>query len=121
MRSALLLARVSERDPAAMTARSALELATRGGAKVLGRDDIGHLAPACRPISSRFDIDQPQFAGSHWDPVAALVLCQTGDVDYSFINGRPVVHQRRLLTSDLETLGRKARACSHVLMACNQS
>ena len=116
VRSALLLSRVSERDPAAMTARSALELATLGGAEVLGRDDIGHLAPGMSADFIAIDIDHPKFAGSHFDLVAALVLCQTGDVDYSFINGRPVVHQRRLLTIDIEALSRTARACSRALM-----
>jgi 8-oxoguanine deaminase len=115
-RAALLLARVSNRDPAALTARAALELATRGGAEVLGRDDIGHLAPAMAADFIAVNIDRPQFAGAHADLVAALVLCDTTFVDYSFINGRKVVDRGRLVTCDLPTVVEKANAYSQRLL-----
>lgn len=103
-RAACLLARVGQNDAGAMHPRTALELATRGGAQVLGRDDIGHLAPGMSADFIALDIDQPQFAGAHRDPCAAVILCQPDRVDYSFIDGKRVVDRGRLMTADLELL-----------------
>lgn len=100
-RTALLMARVRDENPAALTAREALEIATRGGARVLGRDDIGILAPGMAADFIVIDLDQPAFAGASHDWVAALVLCQVNRVDYSFINGRKVIDQGQLTTLDL--------------------
>jgi len=103
-RQALLLARVLELDATAMTAREALEIATLGGAQVLGRDDIGCLAPGMSADLIAINLDQPAFAGAEHDPVAALVLCQVDAVDYSFINGRKVVDRGCLTTVELPSL-----------------
>jgi cytosine/adenosine deaminase-related metal-dependent hydrolase len=114
-RAACLLARVGGCDAAAMTPRRALELATLGGAEVLGRDDIGCLAPGMSADFIALNVDQPQFAGAHWDLVAALILAQPDRVDYSFINGRMVVEQGRLLTADLATLVERTNAAAAAL------
>jgi len=103
-RTAFLMARVRELDAAAMTAREALELATLGGARVLGRDDIGYLAPGMSADFIAINLDRLEFAGAHHDPVAAIIFCQVNQVDYSFINGRKVVDQGRLTPIELETL-----------------
>jgi cytosine/adenosine deaminase-related metal-dependent hydrolase len=103
-RTAFLMARVRELDASAMTAREALELATLGGAKVLGRDDIGALSPGMSADFIALNLDRPEFAGALHDPVAAIVFCQANTVDYSFINGRKVVDQGRLTTIEQETL-----------------
>ncbi|NTW34619.1 MAG: 8-oxoguanine deaminase [Syntrophobacteraceae bacterium] len=103
-RMALLLARVRSLDAGAMTPRDALELATLGGARVLGRNDIGCLAPGMSADFIAVNIDRPELAGAHHDPLAALILCQVSTVDYSFINGRKVVDQGRLTTADLDEL-----------------
>jgi 8-oxoguanine deaminase len=103
-RIAFLLARVGTEDATTMTARQMLELATRGGARVLGRDDIGYLAPGMAADFIAIDLDRPEFAGAHYDPVAALIFCQVNRVSYSFINGRCVVDQGRLTTLDLPAL-----------------
>ena len=103
-RTAFLMARVREQDAAAMTARGALEIATRGGAKVLGRDDIGYLAPGMSADFIAFNIDQPALVGSHHDVVAALIFCQPPAVDYSFINGKKVIDRGRLVTVEMEKL-----------------
>src|SRR4051812_35006877 len=63
-RTACLVARVRDTDAGAMTARTALELATIGGAEVLGRDDIGALAPGMSADFIAINIDQPGFAGA---------------------------------------------------------
>jgi len=102
-RMAMLMARIQgQPDPNAMTARQALELATLGGARVLGRDDIGALAAGMSADFITFNLDRPHFAGAHHDVVAALLFCHSGEVDYSFINGRKVVDQGRLTTLELE-------------------
>jgi cytosine/adenosine deaminase-related metal-dependent hydrolase len=103
-REACLLARVAAQDASVMTARDALELATLGGARVLGRDDIGCIAPGMSADFIAVNLDRPSLAGAQHDVVAALVLCQTDSVDYSFINGRRVVDQGRLTTAELPLL-----------------
>ncbi|WP_079437114.1 8-oxoguanine deaminase [Zoogloea sp. LCSB751] len=100
-RQAMLLARVGH-GPAAMNARQALELATLGGAKVLGRDDIGALAPGMSADLIAFRSDTLRLAGGAvHDPVAALVFCAPDAVDLSLINGKWVVEDGKLQTVDL--------------------
>lgn len=99
-RQAMLLARVGF-GPDAMTAREALEIATRGGAQVLGRDDIGALAPGMAADFVAFDLRTPQFAGALHDPVAALVFCAPSHVALSVIDGRAVVKDGVLQTVEL--------------------
>ncbi|NLP65619.1 8-oxoguanine deaminase [Paraburkholderia sacchari] len=99
-RQAMLLARVGF-GPDAMTAREALEIATLGGARVLGRDDIGALAPGMAADFIAFDLRQPHFAGALHDPVAALVFCAPSQVALSVINGRVVVKEGVLQTVEL--------------------
>jgi 8-oxoguanine deaminase len=97
-RQALLLARL-QGDPAALTARQALELATLGGAAVLGRDDIGALAPG--KCADFFALDLRRLdAGALHDPVAAVVFCAPQSADYTVINGRFIVKEGRLTTVD---------------------
>ncbi|MEM9451617.1 MAG: 8-oxoguanine deaminase [Cyanobacteria bacterium P01_E01_bin.6] len=106
-RTAFLMARVRECDASAMTARDVLEIATLGGAKVLGRDDIGAIAPGMSADLIAVNCDRPQFAGALHDPVAALIFCQADRVDYSIINGRIIVKQGQLTTIDIPTLVEK--------------
>ncbi|MBD1821384.1 8-oxoguanine deaminase [Cyanobacteria bacterium FACHB-DQ100] len=115
-RTAFLMARVRELDAAAMTAREALELATLGGAKVLGRDDIGYLAPGMSADFIAINLDRPEFAGALHDPVAALIFCQVNTVDYSFINGRKIVDQGQITTIDLPTLIEEHNRLAHQLI-----
>ena len=98
-RQAMLLQRVGF-GPAAMTARDALTLATRGGAAVLNRDDIGVLAPGMAADFIAFDLANPNFAGALHDPVAALVFCTPAQVALSVINGRVVARGGQLTTVD---------------------
>jgi len=100
VRQALLLQRVGF-GPDAMSAREALEIATLGGAKVLGRDDIGALAPGMAADFVSFDLSQHGFAGALHDPVAALVFCAPSQVSTSVIDGRVVVRHGQLTTVDL--------------------
>jgi 8-oxoguanine deaminase len=116
-REACLLARVGALDASAMSARQALELATLGGARVLGRDDIGSIAPGMSADFIAVNLDRPSFAGAQHDGVAALVLCQCDTVDYSFIHGRRVVDQGRLTTVDLPVLVETTNRLSAKLLA----
>jgi 8-oxoguanine deaminase len=99
-RQAMLLQRVGL-GAGAMTARQALELATIGGARVLGRDDIGCLAPGMAADFSAFDLRGAGFAGGLHDPVAALVFCAPERASWVAVNGRLVVEDGRLATVDL--------------------
>jgi len=103
VRQAMLLQRVGG-DPGALSARAALELATLGGASVLGRDDVGTVAPGMAADFVAFRLDTPGFAGAWHDPAAALVFCQPPQVDLSVINGRIIVRGGHLLTADLPVL-----------------
>jgi cytosine/adenosine deaminase-related metal-dependent hydrolase len=84
----------------ALSPRQVLEMATRGGAAVLGRDDIGYLAPGMSADFVAINLNKIALAGAIHDFVAALVLCQPQDVDYSVINGRFVVKEGQLTTID---------------------
>jgi len=99
-RQALLLQRLNH-GATALTARQVLDMATRGGAAVLGRDDIGALAPGMAADFVAFDLGAIELAGAWHDPVAALALCAPRQVAWSVINGRVVVREGRLVTIDL--------------------
>ena len=100
-RQAMLLARVGY-GPAAMSGRQTLELATLGGARVLGRNDIGALAPGMSADVVAFNIQGIDLAGAAPnDPVAALLFCSPQRVSHSIINGKIVVSDGELLPLDL--------------------
>ena len=102
-RQAMLLQRALG-DPAGLSAREALEMATLGGARVLGRDDIGRVAVGMSADIVAFRLDHISLAGAWHDPVAALVFCQPPSVDLSIINGRIIVEDGRLRSLDLPKL-----------------
>jgi cytosine/adenosine deaminase-related metal-dependent hydrolase len=114
-RMAMLLQRVGG-DPSALSAREALSIATRGGAAVLGRDDIGRLAVNTAADFIGFRVDDPAFAGAQQDLAAALIFCQSLHVDLSVINGQFVVKDGNLLTVDLSMLVEKHNQFSHQLI-----
>lgn len=99
-RLAMLLQRVNN-GPGALSAREALEVATRGGACVLGRDDIGHLAPGMAADFIAIDTRPIGFAGSAHDPVAALLFCTPASVAVSVIDGRVVIRDGQLVNVEL--------------------
>jgi 8-oxoguanine deaminase len=112
-RQAMLLARLGkslepfgcDTAPQAMTARDALALATTGGAQVLGRSDIGHLAVGMCADLAVWDLNTIAFAGGAvHDPVGALLLCASPQAAYTVVNGRVVVQQGRLTTLEIEPL-----------------
>jgi 8-oxoguanine deaminase len=88
-------------DQPIMSARQALELATRGGAAVLGRTDIGSLQPGKAGDFTAIDLNKIDYAGALHDPVAALVFCAPVKADYTVVGGKFVVKEGRLQTLDL--------------------
>jgi len=89
-------------NPAALSAEEALWIATRGGADVLGRDDIGQLAPGKAADFIGLRLDTLGYAGGAvHDPLATTVFCHPQYTDLSVINGRIVIQDGRLLTLDL--------------------
>ncbi|MEM9775453.1 MAG: amidohydrolase family protein, partial [Chloroflexota bacterium] len=114
-RQAMLLQRVKHGSDA-FSGRQALRLATRGGAKVLGRNDIGYLAPGMSADLIAISLDQLPYAGAKHDPVAAVVFCQPQQVDWSIINGQVVVEKGELLTIDTDWLTKKHNQLSRQLI-----
>jgi 8-oxoguanine deaminase len=91
--------------PAEMTARDVLHVATRGGAEVLGRKDIGYLSAGMCADLVLFDLNTLAFAGgATHDPVGALLLCGSPQTAYTVVNGRVVVRQGQMATVDLGPL-----------------
>jgi 8-oxoguanine deaminase len=134
-RQALLLARVGralqppelreghrffgcDLGPAEMTARDALHLATRGGAQVLGRTDIGHLAVGMCADFALFDLRTLGFAGGAvHDPVASLLLCASPQAAYTVVNGRVLVREGQLGSVDLGPLVERHNTLARALAA----
>ncbi len=115
-RQAMLLQRV-QGDPAALTAKDALWLATRGGASVLGRDDIGYLAPGMAADFIGYRLDTLELAGGAiHDPLASIVFCQPPHVDLSIINGQVRVQEGQLLNVELPTLIQRHNAIARALV-----
>ncbi len=88
--------------PMEMTARDALKLATRGGADVLGRKDIGQLSVGYCADIALFDLRSLSFAGGAvHDAIGSLMLCASEPAAYTVVNGKVVVSEGRLTTLDL--------------------
>ncbi|RPI35128.1 MAG: 8-oxoguanine deaminase [Chloroflexota bacterium] len=113
-RQAMLLSRLGaglqgaslsgEGAPALMTARQALEIATRGGASVLGRSDIGSLeAHKCADFFA-IDLNRLEYAGALHDPLAAVLFCAPVLADYTVVGGKFIVKEGRLQTVDVPGL-----------------
>jgi cytosine/adenosine deaminase-related metal-dependent hydrolase len=112
VRQAMLLSRLraglagaslsgSQDTPPLMTARQALELATRGGAAVLGRPDLGSLEVGKCADFFAINLNRLDYAGALHDPVAALAFCAPQRVDVSVVAGKVVVRDGQLLTLDV--------------------
>ena len=92
--------------PAAMPAREALRIATSGGARCLGRDDVGSIEVGKRGDVTLFEVDDLAHAGAS-DPVASLVLCAPRGPRHLLVEGRAVVRDRRLVGIDQDDIARR--------------
>jgi 8-oxoguanine deaminase len=113
-RLAMLLSRVGaglqgasrsgDGTPPLMTARQVLEIATRGGAAVLGRDDIGSLAVGKCADLFAINLNRLDYAGALHDPVAAALFCAPQTVDFNIVGGKIIVNQGQMATLDIPNL-----------------
>lgn len=126
VRNAMLVSRVKEgltgyslsNDPnrKLMTAREALYLGTRGGAAVLGRNDIGSLEVGKCADFFAVNLNKLGFAGMH-DPVSAIVFGQSVNVDYTVVGGKFVVKEGQLATVDRGVLIEKHNKAARRLLS----
>ena len=126
-RLAMLLARLKEgitgfslsNDPnrKLMTARQALWLATRGGAAVLGRKDIGSLEPGKCGDFLAINLNRLEYAGALHDPVAAVIFAQPVNVDYLGVGGKMIIENGRITTVDQQVLVRNHNEHAGKLLA----
>jgi cytosine/adenosine deaminase-related metal-dependent hydrolase len=107
VKQALLVAR-ARGGPSALTARDALRLGTRGGAEVLGRDDIGELSPGRRADFAVWRTDVLELGGAS-DLVAGLVFSAPHRVDRLYVAGEEVVRDGQLVRADEEEIAREHR------------
>jgi 8-oxoguanine deaminase len=128
-RQAMLLARVrsglsgaslSTSDaPPLMTARQVLEIATSGGAAVLGRQDIGSLEVGKCADLIAINLNNLDYAGALHDPVSAVLFCSPRKVDLNVVNGRIIVRGGQLTTIDLPHLVEKHNKAARRLLEGN--
>ena len=126
-RQAMLLARLnsgikgaSRSDPSApalMTARQALSIATRGGAAVLGRKDIGSLEVGKCADLFAINLNRLEYTGALEDPMVAVIFCAPVGVDYNIVGGDVIVREGKLTTLDLQAHVIKHNAAARRLVA----
>jgi cytosine/adenosine deaminase-related metal-dependent hydrolase len=107
VKQALLVAR-ARGGPEALTARDALRLGTRGGAEVLGREDIGELSPGKRADLAVWRTDGLELGGAS-DQVAGLVFSGPHRVDRLYVGGEEVVRDGHLVRAEEEEIAREHR------------
>ena len=127
VRQAMLLSRLREgisgfslsNDPSRrlITAREALRLATRGGAAVLGRSDIGSLEPGKCADLFAVNLNRLDYAGGLHDPVSAAVFCQPVKADYTIVAGKTIIKQGQLVTVDEQKLIEKHNKAAERLLS----
>ena len=115
-RQAMLLQRVGG-NPAALNAREALRLATRGGAEVLNRRDIGQISPGYAADMAVYDRDTIDLSGTWTDPVAALIFCGPVKTRHTIIHGKLVVEDGQLVSLDLPALLERHKQAALSLLA----
>jgi cytosine/adenosine deaminase-related metal-dependent hydrolase len=107
VKQALLVAR-GRGGPEAMTVRQALALGARGGARVLGREDIGSLEPGKCADFAVWRVDGLELGGAD-DPVAGLVFSAPHRVDRLVVGGEDIVRDGRLVNADEDAIAREHR------------
>jgi cytosine/adenosine deaminase-related metal-dependent hydrolase len=107
-RMAMLLARLdaapNQSAGELMAARTAIELATRGGAAVLRRPDLGSLEEGKAADFIAVDLSRLEYAGALHDPVAAVMFAAPVNVDFNYVAGKAVVAERQLTSIELQPL-----------------
>jgi cytosine/adenosine deaminase-related metal-dependent hydrolase len=118
VRAGMMGASLSGEDgPSLLTARQALEIATRGSASVLGRQDLGSLEPGKCADFFAVDLRAINYAGALHDPVAAVVFCAPVEAAYTVVGGDLIVKEGRLLTVDVPRLVSQHNQLASLLIA----
>ena len=99
-----------------MPARTALEIATRGGAEVLRRPDLGSLETGKAADFIAVDLSRLEYAGALHDPVAAVMLAAPVNVDFNYVAGQAVVADGKLTAIELEPLIERHNRLAGVLL-----
>lgn len=99
-----------------ITPHKVLEWATKGSAKLIGRTDIGELAPGKQADLALFSLDELRFSGSH-DPLSALLLCGANQAEHVMIGGQWRVKDSEIIGLDIPHLIRQHRDAAHALLA----
>ena len=107
VKQSLLVAR-ARGGPKALTAREALRLGTRGGAAVLGRDDIGQLSPGKRADLAVWRTDGLELGGAE-DLVAGLVFSGPHRVDRLYVGGEEIVRDGHVVRADEHEIAKEHR------------
>ncbi len=126
VRQALLLSRINSGiqgasrsapdAPPLMTARQALSIATRGGAAVLGRSDIGSLEVGKCADFFAINLNNIDYTGALIDPLAAVVFCNSRRADWTVVNGKVIVENGEFLPLDLPEHIKKHNSASRRLI-----
>ena len=107
----------SDEAPPLMTARQALEIATRGSASVLGRKDLGSLEPGKCADFFAVNLNRLDYAGALHDPVAAAIFCAPVRADLTVVGGKTIVKDGYLQTLDLPRLIEKHNRAAKRLLS----
>jgi cytosine/adenosine deaminase-related metal-dependent hydrolase len=105
LRAGLMGASLSgEESESLFSARQSLELATIGGAAVLGRNDIGSLEVGKCADFIAINLNRLEFTGALHDPLAAVLFCQPVNVDLNVVHGEVIVRNQQMVNVDLPKL-----------------
>ncbi len=117
MRLAAYLARTQATNPRTLTSNHLFEAVTTGGARALGRDDIGRLAPSCRADMVLVDVTNPRMQPAR-DPLRSLIYA-AGDraVHTVIVDGHTVVEDGKLLTMDYKAAAQALHEAQKRVMA----
>jgi 8-oxoguanine deaminase len=115
LRQALLLQRVGH-GPEAITVGDIARIGTVNGAQLLGRDELGRLAPGLAADLVGFDLNVLDLAGAWHDPLAGLLLCTPQKVAWSIVNGKVRVWGGSIVGLDMERLLQRHRVACQALL-----
>jgi cytosine/adenosine deaminase-related metal-dependent hydrolase len=104
-------------SPSILNARTYLKMATKGGAAVLGRSDIGSLEVGKCADFIAINMETLDYAGALHDPVSALLFCHTNRVDWNIVHGNIIVENGRLMTDDLDSIVKQHNKAARRLLS----
>jgi 5-methylthioadenosine/S-adenosylhomocysteine deaminase len=116
LKTAVLLAKVGSGDPTAMVPMDALRMVTKTGAKVMGRDDIGHLAPGFKADLTLVNLNKAHIMPVHRADSALVYNCNGPDVASVIVDGRLLLDNGIITMLDEAALLEKCRVAAHCLL-----